>query len=596
MNAISMTGNIFEDVAIKAPVRLASTVSNQVLNGQLTIDGVLTNIGDRVLVAAQLDQTTNGIWQVQSGPWTRPTDASSNTDFIDGTLVPVARGNANAGLMFQLLCTDSPIAIGTSMLVFIAQSQVAGGQSSGASSSSQTIGLGTKTFPVAAGLGFQALQYVLIYETSSVANIMLAQITSYAGTALVVSVVAISGIGTHSDWNIVLTGAPAAIGLQPPVGTGNVAGAGSSTAGNLPVFADTTGKVLADSGVARGTLAGRNTLLYGDAGTATIPQSALAPGAAPLPYVAAQPNDNLHLVNDGPNPTRDMDITPGRVRDDSDVTNLQLAGIMVKRLDVGWVAGGVTGSPAGGCDTGSKGAGQTWDAFLIGNLGHVVTAFSRSSNIATITVAAHGAGVGGTVRPSGIGVGFDAVAAITGVSTNTISYANTGPNVATTPVTAVVDLFDVLFSQSYSTPTLPVNWTVKQGLGSSLTDGSGNIRAVTQNGDQFEHSGAQTDAINTSSTGPISLTVPNGVAVEAMFAVTMTMPSGGGSIFVQPTGGGPGQSLGLLSVTGAGGAMGSGANSRVRVSTSRQVTVTPQTGVAYTWSTLGWRDPRRRLF
>jgi hypothetical protein len=63
-----------------------------------------------------------------------------------------------------------------------------------------------------------------------------------------VNVTATGGSGTHADWTIVLTNSPAAAGYQPPVGSGNVTGPGSSTAGHVATFADATGKVLSDGG------------------------------------------------------------------------------------------------------------------------------------------------------------------------------------------------------------------------------------------------------------------------------------------------------------------------------------------------------------
>src|SRR5215831_8005951 len=56
---------------------------------------------------------------------------------------------------------------------------------------------------------------------------------------------------------IVLTNSPAAAGYQPPVGSGNVTGPGSSVAGHVATFADTTGKVLQDGGTIVG---GPNTI------------------------------------------------------------------------------------------------------------------------------------------------------------------------------------------------------------------------------------------------------------------------------------------------------------------------------------------------
>src|SRR5258705_7103727 len=74
------------------------------------------------------------------------------------------------------------------------------------------------------------------------------KITVYGGTSLPVSVTATGGSGPHAAWRIVLTNSPAAAGYQPPVGSGNVAGPGSSTAGHIATFADATGKVLSDGG------------------------------------------------------------------------------------------------------------------------------------------------------------------------------------------------------------------------------------------------------------------------------------------------------------------------------------------------------------
>src|SRR5258706_5608075 len=50
---------------------------------------------------------------------------------------------------------------------------------------------------------------------------------------------------------------PAAGGYQPPVGSGNVTGPGSSTAGHVATFADATGRVLQDGGTIVG---GANTI------------------------------------------------------------------------------------------------------------------------------------------------------------------------------------------------------------------------------------------------------------------------------------------------------------------------------------------------
>jgi hypothetical protein len=90
------------DLAIKAPVRAATTGGNITLSGLQMIDGAALNAGDRVLVKDQTDATTNGLYNVATGPWTRTIDANNNSQLTQGTQVLVATGTANAGGVFTL--------------------------------------------------------------------------------------------------------------------------------------------------------------------------------------------------------------------------------------------------------------------------------------------------------------------------------------------------------------------------------------------------------------------------------------------------------------------------------------------------------------
>lgn len=114
---VSRLGNIFEDVAVKAPCR-AATTANIVLSGLQTVDTVALAEGDRVLVWKQTDTTTNGIYQASSGNWIRTADASKNTDFVTGTMVFITGGAANGSQIFEMRTADAPVVIGTSLLVF----------------------------------------------------------------------------------------------------------------------------------------------------------------------------------------------------------------------------------------------------------------------------------------------------------------------------------------------------------------------------------------------------------------------------------------------------------------------------------------------
>ena len=246
----SITGNTLLNGGSFSPCRVASTGSplTPATGGLLVVDGIQLIAGDRVLCKDETSAVNNGIYAANTGPWVRTTDAISNTQFFDGMKVTVAAGAVNGGLDFICTTTDDPVVVGTSLLTFASQATVASGQQSATSTTSLAIGTGSKTLTIQSGKAFLANQWVLIQETSNAANQMLGKVTSYGGTSLVVNVTATGGSGTHADWTIVLTNSAAAAGYQPPVGSGNVTGPGSSTAGHIATYADGTGQVLLDGG------------------------------------------------------------------------------------------------------------------------------------------------------------------------------------------------------------------------------------------------------------------------------------------------------------------------------------------------------------
>lgn len=81
------------------PSVLAVAVANvAALSGLTTIDGVALAAGNRILLSNQTTASQNGIWLVQSGAWTRPTDyaAGSSTVVTDGAFVFVETGTTFA--------------------------------------------------------------------------------------------------------------------------------------------------------------------------------------------------------------------------------------------------------------------------------------------------------------------------------------------------------------------------------------------------------------------------------------------------------------------------------------------------------------------
>src|SRR6185312_10963242 len=102
-------------VAIKAPV-LAVATSDIALSGLSAIGGYTPSEGDRVLVIAQTDATTNGIYDASASAWQRSGDFDGPNDAVQGTVVTVA---SVAPPIYYFLTTADPV-IGTSVLNFSA--------------------------------------------------------------------------------------------------------------------------------------------------------------------------------------------------------------------------------------------------------------------------------------------------------------------------------------------------------------------------------------------------------------------------------------------------------------------------------------------
>jgi hypothetical protein len=92
------------------------------LSGLQTIDGVTLVAGNRVLKAANPAVSSNGIYIVQSGTWTRATDADISAEVTSGLYVFVEEGTQYGGSGW-ILNTPNPITLGTTGLNFVQFSQ-----------------------------------------------------------------------------------------------------------------------------------------------------------------------------------------------------------------------------------------------------------------------------------------------------------------------------------------------------------------------------------------------------------------------------------------------------------------------------------------
>ncbi|MCZ2397822.1 MAG: hypothetical protein LC100_14930, partial [Chitinophagales bacterium] len=96
--------------------------------------------------------------------------------------------------------------------------QIGFGSYSATSTTSLTIGTGTKNLTVETGKGFTAGQVIIVAETATPSNYMVGQVTSYSTStgALTLNAQTAAGTGTYTNWSISVT-AVATGGV--PVGT-----------------------------------------------------------------------------------------------------------------------------------------------------------------------------------------------------------------------------------------------------------------------------------------------------------------------------------------------------------------------------------------
>lgn len=109
--------SVSQGLDVLQSVRVATT-ANITLSAVQTIDGIAVVAGNRVLVKNQTDAKTNGVYIVQTGAWTRSTDADTSVKVTPGMFTFVEEGTANADSGW-VLSTDGAITLGTTLLSFV---------------------------------------------------------------------------------------------------------------------------------------------------------------------------------------------------------------------------------------------------------------------------------------------------------------------------------------------------------------------------------------------------------------------------------------------------------------------------------------------
>lgn len=155
---------------------------------------------------------------------------------------------------------------------------------------------------------------------------------------------------------------------------------------------------------------------------------------------------------------------------------------------------------------------------------------------------------------------------------------------------------DVLYSLSATAPTMPSGYTYFRRIGSIKTDGSGNILAFKQVGDTFYWAATVSDgapALIGTSASLLTLTVPTGVQVDALFKASMLTSATVSVLFTSPDENDqvPGNALiDLIANT----AYASGDFER-RTNTSAQIRGRASSSQNVNIGTYGWKDSRGRL-
>lgn len=105
-----------EGLKWKQTVRLASTANLASPIGAQTIDGVLSVVGDRILLKDQSSPAQNGIYICNVGGWTRSTDASTAAE-LQGAVVSVDEGTVNSDTTWRQSADN--IILGTTAITWV---------------------------------------------------------------------------------------------------------------------------------------------------------------------------------------------------------------------------------------------------------------------------------------------------------------------------------------------------------------------------------------------------------------------------------------------------------------------------------------------
>lgn len=116
---------------------------------------------------------------------------------------------------------------------------------SGTSTTAITIATGAQTFATQSGKQWTSGIFLIISSNANAANYMHGTVTSYSGTSLVMNITDTGGSGSHSDWNIALSGTQGPIGPSGGVTSVTFTGDGTVLSSTPSSAVTTTGTLTA---------------------------------------------------------------------------------------------------------------------------------------------------------------------------------------------------------------------------------------------------------------------------------------------------------------------------------------------------------------
>lgn len=200
----SMTGNF--DMNSNRILNVPNPVSNGDVANKLYVDentsasAIAIAEGYANAAAASAGTATTQATNAASSATTATTEAGLASTSATSASTSASTATTQAGI-----ATTQASAAATSAAT------IAGGFSA-TSSTSITIGTGSKTFTTQSSKLYTAGQFLVIASSAAVSNYMHGQVTSYSGTSLVVNVTDTGGSSAHTDWLINLSGTSPQVG------------------------------------------------------------------------------------------------------------------------------------------------------------------------------------------------------------------------------------------------------------------------------------------------------------------------------------------------------------------------------------------------